>query len=433
MTLQPAASAAGGQIPSGGTISSRETHAEVGLDQLFDTLNGPTRKGLANIVKGEATSIGGKTAAANRTLVYLDPLLQSTSQVTAALDREEPAFDQLLVKGAQTMQALSSRSQQLTDLVSRSDAVTGTVASQSAALAQTLALLPGALSESTTTFTGLRKTIAALEPLVAATKPQVKQLTPFATALGDFATTAVPTLTELATLISNRGGGDLITLLQEAPALERAASSGFAAISASLKAQTSSGQIQALRQYTPDIVAALANVGQLDGYYDANGHYGRAEPFYGAYGIKRRHAHRQLAGRPLQGPDRGQHRPLPRLRNRQRRRIDAGQGNRLQPRQQAVKRVLAISATVVVVGVVAWLAVTALSGGGSGSYRVQALFDNAGFAVPGEQVRIAGAPVGTISSLAVTRQKLAAVTLTITNRDFVPWHANASCTIRPSR
>ena len=31
-------------------------------------------------------------------------------------------------------------------------------------------------------------------------------------------------------------------------------------------------------------------------------------------------------------------------------------------------------------------------------YRVQALFDNAGFAVPGEQVRIAGAPVGTISA-----------------------------------
>lgn len=285
VTLQPAAPRAGGQIPSGGTISSRDTHAEVGLDQLFNAFNGATRKGLANIIRGEATSISGKTAAANRTLVYLDPLLQSTSQVTAALHREEPAFDQLLVKGAETMQALSSRSQQLTDLVSRSDAVTGTVASQSAALAQTLELLPSALSESTTTFTGLRKTIAALEPLVAATKPQVKQLTPFATALNDFATTAVPTLTELAKLISNSGGGNLITLLREAPALESAASSGFAAIVASLQAQTSSGQIQALREYTPDIVAALANVGQLDGYYDANGHYGRAEPFYGAYGI----------------------------------------------------------------------------------------------------------------------------------------------------
>ena len=70
-------------------------------------------------------------------------------------------------------------------------------------------------------------------------------------------------------------------------------------------------------------------------------------------------------------------------------------------------------------------------GGGSGGYRVEALFDNAGFAVPGEQVRIAGAPVGTISALSVTKQNLAAVTISISNRDFVPFYSNATCTIRP--
>ena len=69
--------------------------------------------------------------------------------------------------------------------------------------------------------------------------------------------------------------------------------------------------------------------------------------------------------------------------------------------------------------------------GGSSGYRVEALFDNAGFAVPGEEVRIAGAPVGTISALSVTKQNLAAVTLSIANRDFTPWYANATCTIRP--
>ncbi|MDE3132690.1 MAG: MCE family protein [Acidobacteriota bacterium] len=86
---------------------------------------------------------------------------------------------------------------------------------------------------------------------------------------------------------------------------------------------------------------------------------------------------------------------------------------------------LAVAAVVVAVVIVSSL------GGGPGSYRVEALFDNAGFAVPGEQVRIAGAPVGTIAALSVTKQNLAAVTLAISNRDFVPFHANASCTIRP--
>jgi phospholipid/cholesterol/gamma-HCH transport system substrate-binding protein len=284
ITLQPAASSHP-TILSGGTIPQDNTYAEVSLDQLFNTLNAPTRTGLKNIIRGEATSIRGKTRQANATLKYLDPLLQSTSQVTGALTRDEPAFDQLLVEGAQTMQRLATRSQQLTDLVGKTDQVTGAVAQQSKALQQSLDLLPRALNKSTTTFTGLRKTIAVLETLVVATKPQVTQLEPFAVALKNLAQTATPTLAELTKLIANPKGGDLTTLLQAAPGLEKTASTGFPNILASISAQESSGQLPALREYTPDIVAALANVGQIDGYYDANGHYTRSEPFYGAYGI----------------------------------------------------------------------------------------------------------------------------------------------------
>ena len=97
-----------------------------------------------------------------------------------------------------------------------------------------------------------------------------------------------------------------------------------------------------------------------------------------------------------------------------------------------MRRTLTILATVVVAVVVVVLLLSS-SGvvGGSSSYKVEALFDNAGFAVPGEQVRIAGAPVGTISGLSVTKNNLAAVTLSITDKDFTPFYANATCTIRP--
>jgi ABC-type transporter Mla subunit MlaD len=74
-------------------------------------------------------------------------------------------------------------------------------------------------------------------------------------------------------------------------------------------------------------------------------------------------------------------------------------------------------------------------------YKVRAIFDDAAFAVPGEDVRIAGAPVGSIDSLDVclphkrpcpagTAYK-AAVTIEIDNAGFVPFHLNAHCTIRP--
>ena len=91
--------------------------------------------------------------------------------------------------------------------------------------------------------------------------------------------------------------------------------------------------------------------------------------------------------------------------------------------------IVAIGAVAVVV-VVVLLSGSGIGGGGS-SYKVEALFDNAGFAVPGEEVRIAGAPVGTISALSVTKQNLAAVTLSIDSKDFTPFYANATCTIRP--
>jgi ABC-type transporter Mla subunit MlaD len=73
-------------------------------------------------------------------------------------------------------------------------------------------------------------------------------------------------------------------------------------------------------------------------------------------------------------------------------------------------------------------------------YEVRAIFDDAAFAVPGEDVRVAGAPVGSIQSLDVctkapcpasSPQNKAAVTLKIDNADFTPFYANAHCAIRP--
>ena len=64
-----------------------------------------------------------------------------------------------------------------------------------------------------------------------------------------------------------------------------------------------------------------------------------------------------------------------------------------------MKRALAIGSVVVVAVavVVLLLSGTGVIGGSGNGYQVEALFDNAAFAVPGEEVRVAGAPVGTIS------------------------------------
>ena len=61
---------------------------------------------------------------------------------------------------------------------------------------------------------------------------------------------------------------------------------------------------------------------------------------------------------------------------------------------------------------------------------MRAIFDNASTIVAGEDVKIAGVPVGVISDMNVTEEEQAAVTLRIDDENFTPWKADASCTIR---
>ena len=86
------------------------------------------------------------------------------------------------------------------------------------------------------------------------------------------------------------------------------------------------------------------------------------------------------------------------------------------------------------------------SGGGGGGYTVRAIFDNGGFMVNGELVRVAGANVGEIKSVGVTMpgevdsykngkpqavSGKAVIAMEITDPGFQDFRSDASCLIRP--
>src|SRR5438067_11036692 len=84
------------------------------------------------------------------------------------------------------------------------------------------------------------------------------------------------------------------------------------------------------------------------------------------------------------------------------------------------------------IGMVILLAVLlGASGGDSGGYRIRAIFDNASNVVAGEDLKTAGAVIGSVESLDVTHDKKAAVVLKVTTAGFAPFHSDAHCTIRP--
>lgn len=79
-------------------------------------------------------------------------------------------------------------------------------------------------------------------------------------------------------------------------------------------------------------------------------------------------------------------------------------------------------------GIGALVAATS-GGGGDGAYRVRAVFDNASFLIPGEDVKIAGVKVGTIERLDLTRDNKAAVVLKIEDPAFRPFRSDATCRV----
>ncbi len=102
-----------------------------------------------------------------------------------------------------------------------------------------------------------------------------------------------------------------------------------------------------------------------------------------------------------------------------------------------------IAAIIGLVGVAALVFFGQGAGGSGASYEVRGMFDNGGFLVPGEEVRIAGAKVGTVSSVDVTMPGewvnadhsadpgKAAVVMKITEPGFQDFRQDATCLIRP--
>jgi phospholipid/cholesterol/gamma-HCH transport system substrate-binding protein len=95
-----------------------------------------------------------------------------------------------------------------------------------------------------------------------------------------------------------------------------------------------------------------------------------------------------------------------------------------------MRRLVATFALALAVPIVLVVGLGAGGDGGAG-YEVRAIFDNVASAVPGEDVKVAGAKVGKIESMDVVDGRKAAVVLRIDDDRFTPFRSDATCTVRP--
>jgi ABC-type transporter Mla subunit MlaD len=92
-------------------------------------------------------------------------------------------------------------------------------------------------------------------------------------------------------------------------------------------------------------------------------------------------------------------------------------------------RILAVVATLALLGSGTALALGAGDDEGGDGYLVRAVFDNASFVISGEDVKIAGVKVGSIDELDLQDDNKAAVVLRIEDKAFQPFRADARCRI----
>jgi phospholipid/cholesterol/gamma-HCH transport system substrate-binding protein len=264
------------ELADNAIISEVDTTSPVDLDQLFNTLRGPERQALRNVIQGSATVYAGKGPEANQTYKYLSPSLVATDRLLQELDRDEGNLTNFIVNGASVVSAVAERRADLSALTQNANTALGAIASQNRSFDQALVALPGALRQANTTFHNLRPALDDLDPLINATRTSTKNLAPFLRQLNPVLTRSVPVFRDLNRAVNLNGkSNDLADATGYLTALQKRAAD---AVPITVKAmQDSQPTLQFLRPYTPDLTSGISHLNQTAGYYDANGHYVRVQ------------------------------------------------------------------------------------------------------------------------------------------------------------
>ena len=282
------------EIPDGGRIETDATETAVDLDQLFNTLDEPTRKALQTFFRGQARQFKDAGVQASAGFQYLNPALSTSSRLFNELTRDTPVLERFLVDSSRLVTALAERRDDLSSLVANANATTRALANQKEALAESIEQLPPFMRRANTTFVNLRAALNDVDPLVTASKPVAKLLGPFLTQARGFAADAEPTVADLRQAVRRPGpGNDLIELTNTLVPLariavdtrERSVDPGGTdvnvgvtkgALQASVEAfKAAAPEIALARPYSVDFVGWLDDFSTTGGGFDALGAYAR--------------------------------------------------------------------------------------------------------------------------------------------------------------
>jgi phospholipid/cholesterol/gamma-HCH transport system substrate-binding protein len=282
-------------IRNGGILPTRYTTSAVDLDQLFNTLDAPTRKGLQAVIQGSASQYAGQGRVMQRAWQYLNPAIASTSVLFQEINRDTGKFTNFIVKSSHLVTDLSQRSSDLTGLVQHLATTTEALAAQRTALGQSIQRLPGFMRLANTTFVNLRNALNDVQPLVDVSKPVAPKLQKLLVQLKPLAEQSVPTVRDLSNIVRRPGAdNDLVELTRLGVPLA-AATVHNTNVDGKNRRGAFPESALALHNSTPELATArpyaVDLTGWFEGYshpggYDANGAYSRVAPIVGVASLQ---------------------------------------------------------------------------------------------------------------------------------------------------
>jgi phospholipid/cholesterol/gamma-HCH transport system substrate-binding protein len=285
----------GAKIPNGGVIPASSTTSAVDFDQLFNTLDGPTRKGLQNVIQGSAAQYGTSGKQAQAAWQYLNPAVASSSVLFRELNRDTGKFTNFVVKSGKLLGDIAQRQSDLSGLVAHLNTTTQALANQHVALGQSIQRLPGFMRLANTTFVNLRSALDDLKPLVDASKPVAPKLQKLLEQLKPLAEDSVPTIRDLSAIIRKPGANnDLIELTKLGVPLAQATVRDTKA-NGKVRPGAFPISVTALNGSTPELATARPYAVDLTGWFegythpgtiDANGGASRIAPVVGLGSIQ---------------------------------------------------------------------------------------------------------------------------------------------------
>ncbi len=105
------------EIPDGGTIRQDSTTTAVDLDEIFNTLDEPTRKDLQRLIKGLDSQHTGRGEQMNAGLLYLNPSLSASSRLFRELNADSKLLERFVVSSSQLVTDLADRREDVSGLV----------------------------------------------------------------------------------------------------------------------------------------------------------------------------------------------------------------------------------------------------------------------------------------------------------------------------